>query len=327
MSERPILVVHISHTPPSFVQKDIEILSSEFPLKQFHYSGRSDIPRLASMVAESSLPFCWFAWDQAAWSVRFARLLGKNSVVIVGGFEVVNMPEINYGNLLSRNSSRKTRYAIQKCTKAIAVSNSIREDAYSLAHRKDIGVVYHGFDPEEFRPGAGKEDLVLTVGEINKSNMLRKGMLTFLRAAELLPQVRFAAVGRVSELPSSYQKYLSLPNLEVPGFVDDGDLLDYMQRARVYVQASAHEGFGCSLAEAMLCECIPVVTSRGALPEVVGEAGQYVPYGDVAATVKAITDSLNDRDKAREARSRVKREFPLAKRREKLLELVQSLLQ
>jgi glycosyltransferase involved in cell wall biosynthesis len=152
-------------------------------------------------------------------------------------------------------------------------------------------------------------------------------MLTFLRAAKLLPQVRFAAVGRVSELPSSYQKYLSLPNLEVPGFVDDGDLLDYMQRARVYVQASAHEGFGCSLAEAMLCECIPVVTSRGALPEVVGEAGQYVPYGDVAATVKAITDSLNDRDKAREARSRVKREFPLAKRREKLLELVQSLLQ
>lgn len=55
------------------------------------------------------------------------------------------------------------------------------------------------------------------------------------------------------------------------GFVQDENLLMYYQRAKVYdVQVSAHEAFGMSLAESMLCECILVVTDRVALPEVVG---------------------------------------------------------
>ncbi len=327
MKEHPILFVHISRSPPSFVQKDIEILSSEFPVQTFYYSSRSDVLRLASEVARSAIVFCWFAWDQAAWAVRFSRLLAEKSIVIIGGFDVVHMPEIDYGNLLSKRSARRTKYAILKSTRPIAVSESIRRDAVSLTGRPDIDVVYHGFDSEKFRPAAEKQDLVLTVGEINESNLQRKGLLTFLKAAELLPDVRFAAVGRVRELPPEHRRLLSLPNVDVPGFVSDEDLLDYMQRAKVYVQVSAHEGFGCSLAEAMLCECIPIVTSRGALPEVVGEAGHYVRFGDVASTAETIANSMDDLDKGREARSRVKREFPLAKRREKLLELVQSLLQ
>ncbi len=326
MRELPILFVHISRSPPSFVLKDKDILSAEFPLEEFFYSGKSDIFRLARKVAKSSVVFCWFAWNHAAWAVRFSRWLGKKTVVIIGGFDVVNMPEMNYGNLLSKRSEKRTKYAILKTSKPIAVSNSIRDDALSLTGRGDIDVVYHGFDAARFEPGVKKEDLVLTIGGINESNMLRKGMLTFLKAAESLPHLRFALVGGIAGLPQEYEKLLSLPNLEVPGYVSDQDLLDYMQRAKVYVQVSAHEGFGCSLAEAMLCECVPVVTSRGALPEVVGEAGYYVPYGDVATTAEAIAGSLSDYDKGRNARLRVKERFPLAKRREKLLRLVRSLL-
>ncbi|MFQ5910025.1 MAG: glycosyltransferase family 4 protein [Thermoplasmata archaeon] len=322
----PILFVHISRVPPSFVSKDMEILSSEFSLESLYYSRRSDVLRLASKVAKASIAFCWFAWDQAAWAVRFSQLLGKKSIVIVGGFDVVHMPEINYGNLLSRKSARRTKYAISKSTKALAVSNSIREDAVSLTERSDIDVVYHGFDSGEFRPGAEKEDIVLTVGEINESNLQRKGLLTFFKAAQLLPDVRFAAVGKVERLPSEFHGLLSLPNLEVPGFVPSEDLLDYMQRAKVYVQVSAHEGFGCSLAEAMLCECIPIVTSRGALPEVVGEAGHYVRFGDPNATAEAIETAISDDSSGKRARRRIQTRFPLEKRREALLENVRKLL-
>jgi glycosyltransferase involved in cell wall biosynthesis len=327
MKDWRILFVHISRSPPSFVQKDIEILSSEFPVQTFYYSSRSDVFRLASEVARSAMVFCWFAWDQAAWAVRFSRLLAKESLVIIGGFDVVHMPEIDYGNLLSKRSAKRTKYAILKSTRPVAVSESIRRDAVSLTGRPDIDMVYHGFDSEKFRPEGEKQDLVLTVGEINESNLERKGLLTFFKAAEMLPDVRFAAVGRVQELPPEHRRLLSLPNVEVPGFVSDEGLLDYMQRAKVYVQVSAHEGFGCSLAEAMLCECTPVVSSRGALPEVVGEAGHYVGYGDVAAAAEVIANSMDSPDKGEEARSRVKREFPLAGRRERLLELVQSLME
>ncbi|MFQ6060586.1 MAG: glycosyltransferase family 4 protein [Thermoplasmata archaeon] len=253
--------------------------------------------------------------------------MGKKSIVIVGGFDVVYLPEICYGNLLNKRSARRTKFAILRSTKPVAVSESVRRDAISLTGRDDIGLVYHGFDSEKFGPAAEKQDLVLTVGEINASNLHRKGLKTFLEVARTLPDVEFAAVGRVREVPSRYHGLFNLPNVEVPGFVSDERLLDYMQRAKVYVQVSAHEGFGCSLAEAMLCECIPVVTSRGALPEVVGEAGHYVPYGDVAATARAIAHSLNDRMKGSEARARIRSRFPFANRRRQLLELVRSLLE
>lgn len=326
MKERPILFVHISRSPPSFVQKDIEILSSEFPVQTFYYSSRSHVLRLASKVARSSIVFCWFAWDQAAWAVRFSRLLGKKSIVIIGGFDVVHMPEIDYGNLLNTRSARRTKYAILKSTRPIAVSESTRGDAVSLTGRPDIDVVYHGFDSERFRPAAKKQDMVLIVGEINESNLQRKGLLTFLKAAELLPDTKFAAVGRVGELPPQHRELLSLPNVEVPGFVSDEDLLDYMQRAKVYVQVSAHEGFGCSLAEAMLCECVPVVSSRGALPEVVGDTGSYVRFGDSRAAADAIEGAIGDKSPGKRARERIRTHFPLEKRRKALLETVRGLL-
>jgi glycosyltransferase involved in cell wall biosynthesis len=319
-------MAHISESPPSFVRKDIEILESEFRLKSFHYSGRSDVPSLAAKVLRSSITVSWFAWDQAAWAVRFSRLSGKPSVVIVGGFDVVNMPEINYGNLLSKRSARRTKYAVSKSTRAIAVSRSIRDDASSLSGRSDIDVVYHGFDSERFKPEGEKRDLVLTVGDVNESNMQRKGLLTFMNTAKLLPEVDFAMVGKVAELPARYHELMSLPNLDVPGYVSTETLLDYMHSAKVYLQVSAHEGFGCSLAEAMLCECAPVVTSRGALPEVVGDAGRYVRFGDPQGTADAVTGAMQDGSLRKKARGRIKNEFPLETRRDSLLEIVRGLL-
>jgi len=326
LRELPILFVHISRSPPSFVLKDKDILSAEFPLEEFFYSGKSDILRLARKVAKSSVVFCWFAWDHAAWAVRFSRWFGKKTVVIIGGFDVVNMPEIDYGNLLSKKSAKRTKYAILKASKPIAVSNSTRKDAFALTDREDIDVAYHGFESVKFKSGVKEEDLVLTVGEINKPNMLRKGLLTFLKAAESLPHLRFALVGGIAGLPQEYEKLLSLPNLEVPGYVSDQDLLDYMQRAKVYVQVSAHEGFGCSLAEAMLCECVPVVTSRGALSEVVGDAGHFVHFSDLQATKEAIESARNDNALGKMARERIRTRFPLEKRREALVGTVRRLL-
>ena len=63
------------------------------------------------------------------------------------------------------------------------------------------------------------------------------------------------------------------PNVTLTGWVEQDVLNEQMRRASVYVQASAHEGFGMSVAEAMLAGCIPVTTRAGALPEVVGDAG------------------------------------------------------
>ena len=64
-------------------------------------------------------------------------------------------------------------------------------------------------------------------------------------------------------------------------------------RAKVYCQLSFTEQFGMSLLEAMACGCVPVVSDRDSLPELIGKAGIIVPYGDVAATLKAIRVAMH----------------------------------
>jgi glycosyltransferase involved in cell wall biosynthesis len=98
-----------------------------------------------------------------------------------------------------------------------------------------------------------------------------------------------------------------------------------LQRA-VYVQLSAYESFGMALAEAMQCGCVPVVTRRGALPEVVGDAGWYVPYGDPDAAARAIREALDAPAAAsRAARRRIIDHFPLDKRQHALVDALRAL--
>ena len=79
-----------------------------------------------------------------------------------------------------------------------------------------------------------------------------------------------------------------------------------------------------ALAEAMLCECVPVATERGALPEVVGDTGFYTQYGDEKITADAIEKALHSQ-KGRKARERVKEKFSREVREEKLARLIEEI--
>ncbi|PJF43154.1 MAG: glycosyltransferase family 1 protein [Candidatus Thermofonsia Clade 1 bacterium] len=78
----------------------------------------------------------------------------------------------------------------------------------------------------------------------------------------------------------------NLPSAELPAFYNS---------AAVLVQPSFYEGFGFPPLEAMACGTPTVVSRRGALPEVVGEAGLLVepeqPEEIAAALARALTDS------------------------------------
>jgi len=81
-----------------------------------------------------------------------------------------------------------------------------------------------------------------------------------------------------------------------------------------------------ALAEAMACECVPVVTNNAALPEVVGDTGFYVPYGDSKATAEAIKRALKS-DKGKEARERIKNMLSLEKREKELIKIIEKLFE
>ena len=265
--------------------------------------------------------FIWFAGGHATRVVFLSKLFRKKSIVVVGGYEVAKVPEINYGLMLNPKSARRVKYVLENADKVLAVSEFNKKEILKYTNSNNVELVYNGVDCKKFKPDGEREDLVITVGWINKDTIMRKGMESFVKSARYLPHVRFAIIGGWLDDSIEHLKSIAPQNVEFTGRISDEELLEWYQKAKVYCQLSRYESFGMALAEAMACECVPVVTDRGAIPEVVGDTGFYVPYGDPKATAEAIKEALKS-DRGKEARERIKRMFPVEKREEKLVSLI-----
>jgi glycosyltransferase involved in cell wall biosynthesis len=78
------------------------------------------------------------------------------------------------------------------------------------------------------------------------------------------------------------------------GYTDDEALSALYCAADLFVFPSFYEGFGLPVLEAMSVGCPVVTSNNSALPEVGGDAAQYVEAGDDEALAAAITALLND---------------------------------
>jgi glycosyltransferase involved in cell wall biosynthesis len=284
-------------------------------------------------VAKSDLVLCWCADLSSLVAALAAKFLRRKSIVIVMGYEVACMPKIGYGRALTPIGKYIVRSTIQLADRALAVSEFSRYEAV-----RNIGVcpdklktVYHGFPvPEERTLPDAKDRIALTVGSVtcNSQKFRRKGQDTFVEAARYLPDVTFILVGDWLDDSVDTLKALACPNVRFVQVGTGGFRLinEYYRRAKIYVQASLHEAFGCSVAEAMLYECVPVVTEAGSLPEVVGDTGFYAPKGQPEALARQIELALQS-DRGISARKRIIERFSLENRQRALNEVIRMLIE
>jgi glycosyltransferase involved in cell wall biosynthesis len=184
-----------------------------------------------------------------------------------------------------------------------------------------VVVIHHGV-PDPFGPlepdRAIRARMALSVGVVVRANLERKGHRAFVLAAGELPDVEFVLAGKWVDDAAEELQALAGPNVRLTGWVEDAELEALYRSAAVYVQPSAHEGFGLSVAEGMLAGCVPVVSDRGSLPEVVGDTGVVVAGRGAAETAAGVRRGLElvagDPQAGARARSRVLSEFPLSKR-------------
>ena len=76
----------------------------------------------------------------------------------------------------------------------------------------------------------------------------------------------------------------------------DEELAHFYHGAGVLVTPSYYEGFGLPALEAMHCGCPVIVSNRGSLPEIVGDAGFVLDVIDEAEWTDALTKVLSDSD-------------------------------
>ncbi|MBS3768052.1 MAG: glycosyltransferase family 4 protein [Candidatus Cloacimonetes bacterium] len=317
----------------SFIQRDINILQKHYNVRTNLFDKLPKSPfnliktiwKIFSTVKKCDISYIWFVEWRAFLTALFSRLLNKKSVLIVGGYEVVKLPEIDYGGQLSWYNRLLFRWSIKLTDRVLAVSKSIKDDIFKHTGFAKAKVVYNGVDPDKFYAAGTKENIVITVGYVKNSNLTRKGLENFVKTAKYLPQIKFYLIGKVLDDSIDYLKSIANDNVNFEGYVTFDKLRSYYQKAKVYVQTSAHEGFGISLAEAMLSECVPVVTSHGALPEVVGNTGFYVEYNNPEETAASIEKALNS-SSGSAARQRIENHFSLSNREEQLIKIIKNLL-
>lgn len=282
--------------------------------------------RLLKGVLLADVVFCWFANTNAFFPLLFSFILRKKSIVVVGGYEVAYVPQMNYGLMLRKRSARIVKYVLRFAHKILAVSQFSRKEILNYAAPEKVELLYNGIDCEKFKPDGEKQnDLVLMVGPISKEDSEIHGLDTFIESAKLLPKIKFLAIG-LSEDAINYLSSSLPSNVTLMGLIPQKDLIQYYQRAKVYCQLSFRESFGVSLAEAMSCECVAVVTKNGgAMSEVVGNTGFFARFNDPENVAEMIMKALKS-EKGKDARERIIKYFSITRREEALVDLIQKMV-
>jgi glycosyltransferase involved in cell wall biosynthesis len=328
VSRRRVLYVHSRKA--SFVAIDREILAERYDVEDLFQPGRWPNPvRVVRGVLRADVVFGWFASWHTFLPISVAWLLGKPSVMIVGGFDTANMPDIGYGYQQGGIRSWASRWIMRRATRLATNSR------YSLSEIERntpipparVRVIHHGVpDPFGEEPGA-KEREALTVGAIDHTTLVQKGQIPFVEAARLVPDVRFTFAGKWLDGSVDQLRARAAENVRFTGWLSDDDLHAAYRRAAVYVQASRHEGFGLAVAEAMLGGCVPVVMNVTAMPEVVGNAGVLIESQEPAEVAEGVRRAIDlGPEAAQRARERILSAFPMARRRDGILELVEDAL-
>lgn len=326
-------ILFLTSSLSSFVEGDLRMLRAGYPVREVATGGGpagssgqrlSLVLSILSGVLRTDIVFAWFAHNHSYLAVRAARLLRKRALVVVGGYEVANELEIGYGALLDTALAGKVRYIIENADCILAVSEFSRREILAVGQPRRLETVYNSVDTSLFSPGGSKEGIVLTVCLVSTANIRVKGLDTFIDAARQLPRARFVLIGRALDGALEILKRDAPDNVEFVGAVGQSELIGWYRRAKVYCQLSYRESFGVALAEAMSCECVPVVTDRGALPEVAGDTGFVVPYADTQATVDAISRALLA-GTGPAARKRVCEHFSREHREEELRRIIATL--
>lgn len=318
------------------LQREVATLRNHFVIKTapgFNYRRPITlVPCVVKILGGTlwaDLTFSYFASTHAFLAVLFSRILRKKSVVIVGGYEVAAAPEIRYGLMLHPIGSRMVKFVLNHADKLLAVSQFNKMEISKYTKSQNITLAYGSnlIDLSKLTPSPDKEDLVIaTTTFISHATIKRLGIETFIRAAQYMPSVNFALIGKPIDNSITHLKSIAPSNVTITGLVSEEEMLRWHQKAKVYCRLSYYDAFAVALVEAMACECVPVVTENGALAEIVGPTGFYVPYGDPVATAEAIKEALRS-DKGKQARERIEGIFPMERLERELIMEIQELLE
>jgi glycosyltransferase involved in cell wall biosynthesis len=258
-----------------------------------------------------------FAWHRLGWP-PIEQLAGRSFDVVHSvhplltparrAAQVVTIHDLNF-----LAHPERTRAEIRRDYPALAADHATRADRVIVVSeftareverllgiaREKISVCPGGGPSWPARTGVPREGYVLFFGTLEP----RKNVGALLDAYEHLVHSRTTVAplilaGKATEESGPWleriQRAPLKPHVRHIGYVDPARRRELYEGARLLVQPSFEEGFGLPVLEAMTVGVPVVAANRGALPEVLGDAGLLVDPDNPRDLAAAIARLLDD---------------------------------
>jgi len=327
--ERIIFVYPCLYT---FIKTEIELLSESFQLIYIDqkWSKKVLLPFncivqfffLISNLHKVDTILVSFGGYSSFLPALLGNLFGKKVAIVVHGTDCVSFPEIEYGNLRNPLLRYFTKKSYQWASIILPVSESLvyTENSYFSDTMLKFGYMYHFKDiktPYKVIPNG------VIINDWKRNNTIPKDDKSFITVMTA-GKMHIKGGDLIIEIANKFPDYTfyfagvdSLPGLIIPenivclGFLSSIELNRWYSKTQFYIQVSNTEGFGVAVCEAMLCECVPIVSNVNYLPTIVSETGFVLKKRSVQLFEILINKALKaDLEQlGKEARTRIIKNF------------------
>ena len=234
-----------------------------------------------------------------------------------------------------------TRWSARMASRVIAISGATRDDLvrHYQVREDRIRVVPHGVD-ERFRPMDQHEaaaavttlrvrpPYLLFVGTLQPRKNLARLIAAFDRVADDYPDLALVLAGKRGWLAEQIDSALAVSRhrerIVLLGHAPDAVLPALYAGAAALALPSLAEGFGLPVLEAMACGTPVLISDRGALPEVGGDAALVIDPLDVCAIAAGLVRLLDPTERVARSAAGIARAagFSWARTGEQTLEVI-----
>lgn len=349
-------LIYIFPSYSTFVKKDIDFLSENYqvlipnhnwldkkltPLRfvqQFYF--------LIKNLKSCKAIFVMFGGYWSFLPSVIGKIFNIPVYIILGGTDCVSFPNLDYGSLRKPILKYFIKWSYKLCDTLLPVDESLVYSNYTYSDLSlynhqgykyffsnistPYKVIYNGFDTVLFSDENYHKIPNSFICVASISSMMRfklKGIDKMLELAKANENCSFTIVGvadsvvnMLGDIPTNVQFF---PVMTQKKFKQ------YLLQSEFVLQLSISEGFPNALCEAMLCKCIPIGSSVGAIPLIIADSGFVMESSNseyLQLKFKEILqlNSENKLNLAHKARNRIVDNFDISIRKQLFLDLILS---